>query len=201
MLTGISQGSFNKIYIRDASGNMVDVLMLLGSIGAGTIDVISQSSELVVSTTGTTEILTLNLGSYMSSWHEDSHVGAAKVGFGGVFDIITQPVTLQTSSGVTAVLSVDNDSNLNKDRSADGAVTVPVVNARPPMVLKLTDSGGTIRNLASTLTGPLIWNSSLLVTINKLNNYTTTSALTTLSKAKVHDNQVLTNVPAKNYFY
>ena len=49
VLTGISQGSFDKIYLRDASGNMVDLLTLLGSLGSVT-DVISNSSELVVTT-------------------------------------------------------------------------------------------------------------------------------------------------------
>ncbi len=65
-LTGISQGSFDKIYLRDASGNMVDLLTLLGSLGSVT-DVISNSSELVVTTNGTTKILTLNLGGYVTS--------------------------------------------------------------------------------------------------------------------------------------
>ena len=96
------------------------------------------------------------------------------------------------------MLSVDNGGNLNK--GADGVVTIPVLNAWSPMVLKLTDSGGTVRNLASSLTGALVWNSSQLVTINDLNNYTTTSALTTLLNAKVDDSQVLTNVPANALF-
>ena len=60
VLTGISQGSFDKIYLRDANGNVVDLLTLLGSLGSVT-DVISKSSELVVTTNGTTKILTLNL--------------------------------------------------------------------------------------------------------------------------------------------
>ena len=72
--------------------------------------------------------------------------------------------------------------NLNK--GADGVVTISVLNAWAPMVLKLKDSGGTVRNLASSLTGALVWNSSQLVTINDLNNHTTTSALTTLLHAK-----------------
>ena len=46
VLTGISQGSFDKIYLKDASGNMVDLLTLLGTLGGGITDVISQSSEL-----------------------------------------------------------------------------------------------------------------------------------------------------------
>lgn len=66
VLTGISQGSFDKIYLRDASGNMVDLLTLLGTLGSVT-DVISNSSELVVTTNGTTKILTLNLGGYVTS--------------------------------------------------------------------------------------------------------------------------------------
>ena len=66
VLTGISQGSFDKIYIRDASGNMVDLLTLLGSLGSVT-DVISNSSELLVTTNGTTKILTLNISGYVTS--------------------------------------------------------------------------------------------------------------------------------------
>ena len=89
VLIGISQGSFDKIYIRDASGNMVDLLTLLGTLGGGITDVISQSSELVVTTSGTTKILTLNLSGYLSSSHEASNVGAANVAF-GAFDANTQ---------------------------------------------------------------------------------------------------------------
>ena len=99
VLTGISQGSFDKIYLRDASGNMVDLLTLLGSLGSVT-DVISNSSELVVTTNGTTKILTLNLGGYLSSSHEASNVGAANVAF-GAFDINTRMVTLQNSSSTS----------------------------------------------------------------------------------------------------
>ena len=106
VLTGMSQGSFDKIYLRDASGNMVDLLTQLGTLGGGITDVISQSSELVVTTNGTTKILALNLGGYLSSSHEASHVGAANVAF-GAFDINTRTVTLQNSSGVTVGLSVD----------------------------------------------------------------------------------------------
>ena len=67
VLTGISQGSFDKIYIRDASGNMIDLLTLLGSFGGGITDHTSNSSELVVTTQGTTKILTLNLGGYVTN--------------------------------------------------------------------------------------------------------------------------------------
>jgi hypothetical protein len=127
LLSGISQGSFDKIYLRDASGNMVDLLTMIGALGGGITDVISQSSELVVTTNGTTKILTLNLSGYLSSSHEASHVGAANVAF-GAFDINTRTVTLQNSSGVTVGLSVDLGGNLTLNGS-DGVLTVPILNA------------------------------------------------------------------------
>ena len=66
VLTGISQVSYDKFYLRDASGNMVDLLTLLGSLGTVT-NVIANSSQLVVTTNGTTKILTLNLSGCMTS--------------------------------------------------------------------------------------------------------------------------------------
>ena len=140
--SGISQGSFDKIYLRDASGNMVDLLTLLGTLGGGITDIISQSSELVVATNGTTKTLTLNLSGYLSSSHEASNVGAGNVAF-GAFDINTRTLTLQNSSGVTALLSVDLGGNLNLNGS-DGIVTIPILNVWSPTILKLTDSGGTV---------------------------------------------------------
>ena len=100
----------------------------------------------MVSTNGATKILTLNLGGYLSSSHEAGKVGNANVAL-GAFDINTRTVTLQNNNGVTAVLSVDIGGNLNK--GADGVITMPILNAWSPLVLKLTDSGGTIQNLAS----------------------------------------------------
>ena len=143
VLTGISQGSFDKVYLRDASGNMVDLLTLLSSLGGGITDVISQSSELVVTTSGTTKILTLNLGGYLSSSHEAGKVGNANVAF-GAFDVNTRMVTLQNGGGVTVVLEVDNGGNLNRNGS-DGVITVPILNAWAPLAVKLTVSGGNVR--------------------------------------------------------
>ena len=97
VLTGISQGSFDKIYLRDANGNMVDLLTQLGTLGGGITDVISQSSELVVTTNGTTKILALNLGGYLSSSHEAGKVGNANVAF-GAFDINARTVKLSSQT-------------------------------------------------------------------------------------------------------
>lgn len=192
VLTGISQGCFDK------SGNIVDLLTLLGTLGGGITDVISQSRELVVATNGTTKILTLNLNGYLSSSHEASHVGAANVAF-GAFDINTRTVTLQNSSGVTVGLSVDLGGNLTLNGS-DGVLTVPILNAADNawalLAVKLTDSGGTARLLTPSLTGARVWNGNQLVTTNDLNNYTTTAGLTTLLAGRVNTAQVLTNVPS-----
>ena len=50
---------------------MVDLVMLLGSLGSVT-DVISNSSQLVVTTNSTTKILTLGLGGYVTMVSPDS---------------------------------------------------------------------------------------------------------------------------------
>ena len=44
VLTGMSQGSFDKVYLRDASGNMVDLLTLLAGAG-GTVTSYSTSEH------------------------------------------------------------------------------------------------------------------------------------------------------------
>jgi hypothetical protein len=94
-------------------------------LGGGITDVISQSSELVVTTSGTTKILTLNLGGYLSSSHEAGKVGNENVAFGAL-DINTRTVSLQNSSGVTVGLTVDLGGNLNLNGS-DGVITVPLL--------------------------------------------------------------------------
>ena len=82
ILTGISQGSFDKIFLRDASGNMVDLLTLLGPLGGGITDIISQSCELLVTTKGSTKTPTLILSGYIPISHEAYNVGLTNVNFG-----------------------------------------------------------------------------------------------------------------------
>ena len=53
---------------------MVDLFTLLGTLGGGINDVISQSNELVVTTNGTTKVLTLNPSGYLSTSHEAGKV-------------------------------------------------------------------------------------------------------------------------------
>ena len=64
--TGLSEGTFTKLYLVNSSGDPEDIIDIINASG-GVTDVTSGSSELVVSTSGNTKILTLNLGSYMLS--------------------------------------------------------------------------------------------------------------------------------------
>ena len=124
----------------------------------------------------TNGLMSLN-ASYIPTSHAAFNVGAADVA-SGAHDLNTQTVTLQNSSGVTAVLSVDLGGNLNV--GADGVVTMPILNAWSPTVLMLSDSNGVSRNLASSLTAGLIWNGSTLVDLPYLtNSFSTTTQMNT----------------------
>ena len=52
MLTGLSQANFDKLYIKDANGNVVDILTLLGQGGGSGGNVQSVSAPLVLSNSG-----------------------------------------------------------------------------------------------------------------------------------------------------
>ena len=52
LLSGISQGSFDKIYVRDANGNMVDLLTLLAASGGSGGTVTSASLPLSIDNAG-----------------------------------------------------------------------------------------------------------------------------------------------------
>ena len=154
----------------------------------------------------------------LSTSHEAANVGSANVAF-GAFNLNTRTLTLQNSAGVTSVLSVDNGGNLNT--GATGVITTVLLAAWAPLLLKLTDSGGTVRNLEASVTGTLVWNGSTLVDLTYLSsNFSTTSSINTslALKAndaavatgfagiqvqlagKVDDSQVLTNVPSGAVF-
>ena len=68
--TGESQGEFHSLKVRDSNGIMQDVIQLIsggGGGGSGVSDVTSASSELTVSTSGTTKQLALNLSAYATT--------------------------------------------------------------------------------------------------------------------------------------
>jgi len=148
--TGLSEGDFHRLAVLH-NGSMTDIISLIGSFG-GSGAVNSANTPLSISGgvlsidlssyTNTAGLTTLLAGKLDTS-HEAGRIGNANVAY-GAFDINTRTVTLQNSSGVTAVLSVDNGGNL--DKGADGVVTIPILNAWSPATLKLTDIGGTVRN-------------------------------------------------------
>ena len=61
--TGISQGRFDRIYLRTSQGQYVDLLSLLGSGGSGSGIVTSASAPLAV----TAGNLTIDLSTYLTS--------------------------------------------------------------------------------------------------------------------------------------
>ena len=67
LLSGISQGSFDKIYIRDANGNMVGILTLLaGAGGTVTIAILPLSIN--------SGVLSLDLSGFCTSAHQHTSI-------------------------------------------------------------------------------------------------------------------------------
>ena len=177
ILTGISQGSFDKIYLRDASGNMVDLLTLLGSLGSVT-DVISNSSELVVTTNGTTKILALNLGGYVTSTaltnalaaYTDTTALTAFLGAkqntltagtgiaisGATISSTHTPIILQldgtTQSGATTLNFVGNNASF-----ASNVLNISRMAWQDALTLRYSNSASD-KNLSQGSAGELLWN-------------------------------------------
>ena len=148
LLSGISQGSFDKICIKDANGVMTDLLTLIGAAAGAAVN--SATAPLSINN----GVLSINLTGYIPTSHESYNVGQANVNF-GAYDARTQTLTLENASGVTCQLNVDLGGNLNVGTA--GVVTVPILNAWAPTALKLTDTAGTVHNLSSATTGELLW--------------------------------------------
>ena len=178
VLTGISQGSFDKIYIRDASGNMIDLLTLLGSLGGGITDLTSNSSELVVTTNGTTKILTLNLGGYVTNTaltnalaaYTDTTALATFLGAkqntltagtgiaisGATISSIHTPITLQldgtTQSGATTLNVVGNNASF-----ASNVLNISRMAWQDALTLRYSNAASD-KNLSQGSAGELLWN-------------------------------------------
>ncbi len=186
VLTGISQGSFDTLYVKNASGDTVNVLTLIGaSAGAvssatAPLNISSGILSIDLSNYTNTAGLTTLLGGKISTTHEANKIGAADVTH--LFDFKTQTLTLRNSNGVTLQLNVDNGGNLSL--GADGVITVPILNAWDYINVRIKDSGGTVRLLNSSLTGALLWNGSQLATITDLSNYSTTAQMNTALATK-----------------
>ena len=114
VLTGISQGSFDTLYVKNASGDMVNVLTLIGA-SAGAVS--SATAPLNISSgilsidlgnyTNTAGLTTL-LGGKISTTHEANKIGAADVTH--LFDFETQTLTLRNSNRVKLQLNVAEET-------------------------------------------------------------------------------------------
>ena len=152
ILTGISQGSFDTLYVKNTSGDMVNVLTLIGAsagaVSSATAPLNISSGILNIDLSTYTKMagLTTLLGGKISPTHEANKIGAADVTH--LFDFKTQTLTLRNSNGVTLQLDVDNGGNLSL--GADGVMIVPILNARDYIDMKIKDSGGAVRLLSSS---------------------------------------------------
>ena len=75
LLSGISQRSFDKVYIEDANGVMTDLLTLTGPAG-GT------ETSATVPLSISNKVLSINLVGYIPANHESYNLGQANGNFG-----------------------------------------------------------------------------------------------------------------------
>ena len=132
----------DALYLLDSSNTLQNVLDLIANAGGGGgsgITTLTGGGGAVVTGTATSKNITIDLTAYstttyinsllsgkISTTHESYKIGSNNVNF-GAYNSTMKTMTLENSSGVTAVLSVDLGGNLNK--GADGVITVPILNA------------------------------------------------------------------------
>ena len=155
------------------------------SIAAGLatkLDALVGAGAAVISGTGTSRTITVDLSAYLTSTqiaNYDWTTLKIKDSGGTTTKTLTNSATgelvwsgsalkLTHSTGVTAVLTLDASGNLLK--GTDGLVTVGHLAAWSPLQLRLSDSGGTSRLLQASLTGALTWSGSQVALTNDLVN-------------------------------
>ena len=94
VLTGISQGSFDKVYLRDASGNMVDLLTLLAGAG-GTVT--SATPPLTINS----GVLSLDLSGFCTSASSPLSLTGGQM----TVDLTSYSTTTQMNAAVAAALA------------------------------------------------------------------------------------------------
>ena len=67
LLTGLSQGAFDRLELRDSNGAMQNILALLGNSGSGGISDVQVTAPLIVVSSGTVRIVSVDLASYSTS--------------------------------------------------------------------------------------------------------------------------------------
>jgi hypothetical protein len=150
---------------------------------ANKIDALTVAAPLAISGTGTSRALsllwkpsTVTAGPSLSAVANDAAGTLA-------LTLLWKPSTVTAGSGLAAVA---ND--------AAGTLALTLDGSESRALLKLVDSGGTVRNLAASQTGALVWNASQLVDINALSGYSTTAQTAVLLMAKQATISATTNL-------
>ena len=66
LLTGLSQGAFDVLEVRDGNGNMTNILTLIGN-SSNAISDVQVSAPLTVASSGSVRTVGINLGSYSTT--------------------------------------------------------------------------------------------------------------------------------------
>ena len=66
LLTGLSQGAFDVLEVRDANGSMTNILTLIGN-SSNAISDVQVSAPLTVASSGSVRTVGINLGSYSTT--------------------------------------------------------------------------------------------------------------------------------------
>ena len=157
LFTGTTQGAFDLLRVRDASGQMVDVLTLVGGGGGGGGGGIVNSVTLPLAITG--GVLSIDLSTYSNT----AAINAMLASYALTASLFAG---VAVGAGLLAV-------------SGNGTLSLALDGQESRSALKLQDSIGTVRQLASSLTGALVWNGAQLVNINDLGAYTDTAGMNT----------------------
>ena len=116
--------------------------------------------------------LTTDLANKIDALTVSAPLAISGSGTSRALSLLWKPSTVTAGSGLAAVA---ND--------AAGTLALTLDGTESRALLKLVDSGGTVRNLAASLTGALVWNASQLVDINDLTSYSTTAQTAALLAA------------------
>ena len=173
--TGLREGDYTLLRVL-YNGNMIDVITLIGNLSGGGINSVTLPLSI------NSGVLSVDLTGCIPITHEASKIGTGNVNM-GAFDVNTRTLTLENSSGVTAVLEVDLGGNLNLNGYA-GIMTVPALNAWQFLSITMKDVNATVYSLSPNSNGTLSYNGSTLAFLSELANYSTTTQMNTLLATK-----------------
>ena len=154
LITGLTEGDFTALRVL-SNGVMTDILTLVGS-GSGAVT--SATTPLQISG----GVLSIDLAAYATSSAVSTLLANYRL-TSQLFDNVT------AGAGLVLVKS-------------GATMSIGLTGAESRTQLYLQDSGGTVRNLAASLTGAIVWNGSQLANINdlagKLDTLTVSAPLT-----------------------